>query len=241
MENALKPTSFSMPAFVAARFLVCALLAFSLCSAAIAESQLPQTSSDGLQLVPHSKVYALYVKPGITSLSQYTEVKILDCFVQFEANYQRNYNMNEIGLDGQMTTLEMTNITTKLSAEFTKVFTEEMVKRGHPVVDTTGPNVLLLRPAIINLDVTAPDMMTPGMSATFVASAGQMTLYMELYDSATSTLLARVIDPEAGQEGGIGMMANSVTNTMEADQILRHWADLLISHLGEAQQATPAQ
>jgi len=230
-----------IPARIAARFLAVAMLAFSLCSGVMAENQLPAVSSDGLHLVPHSKVYALYVKPGITSLSEYTEVKILDCFVQFEANYQRNYNMNEMGLEGQMTTLEMDNITKKLSAEFNKVFTEEMVKNGHPVVDTTGPNVLLLRPAIINLDVTAPDMMTAGMEANFVASAGQMTLYLELYDSATSTLLARVIDPEAGQEGGIGMMANSVTNTMEADQILRHWADLLISHLGEAQQATAAQ
>jgi len=237
----LNPFPCRNPAFAAARILAFTLLAFSLCSGAMAENQLPQVSSDGLNLVPHSKVYALYVKPGITSLAQYTEVKILDCFVQFEANYQRNYNMNEIGLDGQMTTMEMDNITKKLSAEFTKVFTEEMVKNGRPVVDTTGPNVLLLRPAIINLDVTAPDMMTPGMEANFVASAGQMTLYMELYDSATSTLLARVIDPEAGQEGGIGMMANSVTNTMEADQILRRWADLLISHLGEAQQASAAQ
>jgi Protein of unknown function (DUF3313) len=217
------------------------LLAFSFCSVAMAENQLPQVSSDGLQLVPQSKVRALYVKPGVTSLAQYTEVKILDCFVQFEANYQRNYNMNEVGLEGRITTLEMDNITKNLSAEFTKVFTEEMVKSGHPVVDTTGPNVLLLRPAIINLDVTAPDLMTPGMSATFVASAGQMTLYMELYDSATSTLLARVIDPEAGQEGGIGMAANRVTNTAEADRILRRWAQLLISHLGEAQQAPPAQ
>ncbi len=237
----MRPTLSRSSAFAAARFLAFAMLAFSLCSAVMAETQLPQVSSDGLQLVPHSKVYALYVKPGITSLSQYTEVKILDCFVQFEANYQRNYNMNEIGLEGQMTTMEMNNITTKLSAEFTRVFTEEMVKNGHPVVDTTGPDVLLLRPAIINLDVTAPDMMTAGMETTFVASAGQMTLYLELYDSATSTLLARVIDPEAGQEGGIGMAANSVTNTMEADQILRRWAELLISHLGEAQQAAPAQ
>jgi hypothetical protein len=231
----------SNSALAATRFLVCALLAFGLCSGVMAKNQLPEVSSDGLHLVPGSKVRALYVKPGVTSLAQYTEVKILDCFVQFKANYQRNYNMNEVGLEGQVTTLEMDNITKNLSAEFTKVFTEEMVKNGHPVVDTTGPNVLLLRPAIINLDVTAPDLMTPGMSETFVASAGQMTLYMELYDSATSTLLARVIDPEAGQEGGISMAANRVTNTAEADQILRQWAQLLISHLGEAQQAPPAQ
>ena len=60
------------------------------------------------------------------------------------------------------------------------------------------------------------------------------------YDSATSTLLARVIDPEAGQEGGIAMSANRVTNTAEADQILTHWAKLLSGHLGDVKQS-PAQ
>jgi hypothetical protein len=104
------------------------------------------------------------------------------------------------------------------------------------VVDNTGPEVLLLRPAIINLDVTSPDTMSAGFSTTVVASAGQMTLYMELYDSASSTLLARVIDPQAGREGGV---ANRVTNTAEADQILRRWADLLSKHLGDLKQNAP--
>jgi hypothetical protein len=108
-----------------------------------------------------------------------------------------------------------------------------LTRAGHEVVDNAGPEVLLLRPAIINLDVTAPDTMRAGFSTTVVASAGQMTLYMELYDSASSTLLARVIDPQAGREGGV---ANRVTNTVEANQILRHWADLLSKHLGDLKQ-----
>ena len=46
-----------------------------------------------------------------------------------------------------------------------------------------------------------------------VASAGQMTLYLELYDSETSTLLARVIDPQAAREGGIAKSAwSSIPN-----------------------------
>ena len=46
--------------------------------------------------------------------------------------------------------------------------------------------------------------MTPDMGNTWVQSAGSMTLYMELYNSATSGLLARVIDPrnDPGMMGG---------------------------------------
>jgi len=198
---------------------------------AFAKEKLPEVSSDGLHLVPHTKLRIVYMKPGV-NLDAYDEVKILDCFVQFRKDYQRDYNLNEIGLQGRVTSKDMEDIKTWLAAEFKKVFTEQLDKKGQEVVDTVGPSVLLLRPAIINLDVTAPDTMQAGMVNNYVASAGEMTLYMELYDSATSELIGRVVDPEAGQEGGLAFNANRVTNTAAADRILRFWADLLSSHLG---------
>ncbi|MGH8034963.1 MAG: DUF3313 family protein [Lysobacterales bacterium] len=191
--------------------------------------------------MPDTKAYAVYAKPG-TSLAQYDKVKLLDCYVQFVDNYQREYNMNEVGLQGRISTQDMENIKQGLAAEFRKVFTEVLQKGGQQIVDDVGPDVLLLRPAIINLDVTAPDTMSAGMSRTYVTSAGQMTLYMEMYDSATSELLVRVIDPQEGDRGGgIGFQANRVTNTMEAKQILAQWATALSKHLSAAQQQAAAQ
>jgi hypothetical protein len=81
--------------------------------------------------------------------------------------------------------------------------------------------------------------MTPDMSATVVSSAGQMTLYLELYDSMTNTLLARVIDPEA-DDNPLAQAANAVTNKMAADQILRRWADILRKHLDAVQTQAPS-
>ena len=204
-----------------------------------AKEKLPEVSKDGLHLLKHTKVRIAYAKPG-ASLDKYTKVKMLDCYVQFKKNWERDYNMNEVGLEGRVTDKDADRIKQTLAAEFNKVFTKVLTKAGHEVVDDVGPDVLLLRPAIINLDVTAPDLMTAGFSQTYTASAGQMTLYMEMYDSKSSTLLARVIDPEAGQGGGIAMSANRVTNTAEADQILTHWAKLLAGHLGDVKQ-NPAQ
>jgi hypothetical protein len=215
-------------------------LACALSAPLAAKTKLPEVSSDGLHLVPDTKVYAVYAKPGLT-LGQYKKIMLLDCFVEFKENYQREYNMDEIGLQGRISTQDMETIKQRLAAEFRKVFTEQLQKAGHEVVDAVGPDVLLLRPAIVNLDVTAPDLMKSGRGNTYVNSAGQMTLFMELYDSASSELLARVIDPEAGQQGGFGFVANRVTNTREADQILRRWADLLGTHLAAAQQLAPVQ
>jgi hypothetical protein len=218
-----------------ARVLAAVFLALAMPSTAWAKDKLPEVSKDGLHLLKHTKVRVAYAKPG-ASLDQYTKVKILDCFVQFKKNYERDYNLNEVGLEGRVTDKDITTIKTRLAAEFKKIFTKVLTKAGHEVVDTTGPEVLLLRPAIINLDVTSPDTMRAGFSTTVVASSGQMTLYMELYDSASSELLARVIDPQAGREGGI---ANRVSNTAEADQILYHWANLLSQHLGDVKQKAP--
>jgi hypothetical protein len=65
-----------------------------------------------------------------------------------------------------------------------------------------------------------------------------MTLYMELYDSVTGDIIARVLDPQAADRGGFTMEASRVTNKAEADRILRKWASLLRSHLGTVQEAT---
>jgi hypothetical protein len=98
------------------------------------------------------------------------------------------------------------------------------------VVDTAAPDVLILRPALINVDPAAPDLMTANMEHTVVRSAGAMTLYLELWDSTTNTILARVMDAEADQEA-FAQPANRVTNTAAADTILKNWADELRAHL----------
>ena len=47
-----------------------------------------------------------------------------------------------------------------LAAEFKKVFTDELQnKGGYQVVTTAAPDVLVLRPALLNVEVNAPDLM----------------------------------------------------------------------------------
>jgi len=100
--------------------------------------------------------------------------------------------------------------------------------------------VLVLRPAIINLDISVPDAMERIDEVTLAASAGQMTLYMELYDSTTNELLARVIDPEESRDFGNFVVRNEVTNLADADRILKKWADTLGDFLVQARSANPA-
>ena len=71
------------------------------------------------------------------------------------------------------------------------------------------------------------------MSQTFVASAGSMTLYLELYDGKTRAIIARIIDPEAADNVGIAQVSNRVTNTADFDPVVRRWAETLNKHLAQ--------
>jgi len=222
------------------KFLRKTSLAFMLCILAlplVAKETLPATTKDGLVLQQHTELGAVYIKPGAT-LTDYSKVKILDCYVAFEQNWQRNYNDEQMGLGGRVSDQDMQKMKTELAAGFQEVFTKELDKAGYTVVDTTGADVLLIRPAIINLTVTSPDVMTAGMSVNVSGSAGSMTLYAELYDSLTSAKIAEVLDSEEAGRNSFPHVANSVTNRMEFDETLQAWAEILVKRLDEAHGKT---
>jgi hypothetical protein len=210
------------------------LLSFCLIAVAtgvLAKDDFPAVSHDGLHLMPDTKLRAVYMKPG-ADLSQYDKVALLDAYVAFTKHWQRDHN-NEEPFDMRVSDKDMKEIRERVAKEFTKVLSTE---GGHQVVKDAAEGVLILRPAIINLDITAPDIMTAGMSETVVASAGSMTLYLELYDGKTQAIIARIIDAEAADNVGIAQVANRVTNTADFDRVLRRWAEILNKHLAEVKK-----
>ena len=106
---------------------------------------------------------------------------------------------------------------------------------GYAVVDEAADDVLLIRPAIINLDVNAPDTPTAGRSTTFASSAGEMTLYIEVYDSVTGDLITKALDRRVDdRNSSFYTWTNSVTNRAAAVRILKGWAGIIVKALDEA-------
>ena len=204
-----------------------------------ADAPLPQTQ-DGLELQPQkSKHRIVYLRPGAT-FTQYKRVAILECLVEFEKDWQKDYNRSRVGVAGKVSDADVERMKTGLAAEFKKIFVDELRnKGGYDVVDVAAPDVLVLRPALLNVEVSAPDLMTPGINATVVRSAGQMTLFLELWDASTNTLLARVMDAAADTDS-FAKQANRVTNVQAADRILRDWAKELHERL-DMVQGKPAK
>ena len=219
---------------------LCAGLAFAYPMEVSAADAPPQVSKDGLQLKTHTKQRVVYVKPGAT-FNQYDRVMILDCYVEMQKDWQRNYNAN-VGaeLNRQVGNDDVQRIKSTLAAEFKKVFTAELQKGGYQVTTSPAPDVLLLRPAIVDVQVTAPDIMSAGMDVNVITSAGSGTFYLEVWDPSTNTILARAMDAEADQQP-FAQQANAVTNRQAADIILRNWADDLVRHLDAVRGKPPSK
>ena len=201
-----------------------AVLVAALCAACATESRVPDVTHDGLERVEGSRVARAWVKPDV-DFSQYTHVGLLDCMVSF----RRNWRMNHSGVR----TRDMERIKSDLANEFRTVFTQELENGGFPVVDAPDDHVLLVRPAIIDLDVAAPDTNSAGRSDSFTTSPGRMTLVIELFDSVSNEILARAVDRRNARNVGNIRWTTRGTNRDAARRILRQWAGMLVAKLDE--------
>ena len=56
-------------------------------------------------------------------------------------------------------------------------------------------------------------------------------MYMESYDSVSSSILGRVVDRKNATDSGMVQIPNRVTNKAEADRMFKKWTALLIAKM----------
>jgi len=200
-----------------------------------AEEEPLGVSFDGLTLIEHAEVDVTYVLPE-ADFSIYNRFMIMEPAVAFRRNWQRDVNRGVRSPAQQVSTRDMERIKSQMSELFLEVFTQELTNGGFTIVEEPDEDVLILRPAIVNLDVTAPNTQTANRTQTFVANAGSASLFIELYDSLTGQILARAVDSRSARPSASFQWASSVTNRAEARNALRIWARTLVDSLNEVRQ-----
>ena len=213
------------------------VLAFALAAPAGALAKKPKKEPvatetiDGLVLVEGAK--SAYVKPG-ADFTPYTKIMLLDCQVAFREDYVRDYNRGRTG-SNRLRSSDIERIKEDVAGLFREVFTEVLSEKdGYEIVDEAGDDVLLIRPAIIELDITAPDTRSTGRTRNFTSSSGSATILIELYDSVSGAILARAAEfKESKYRGGNLSYTNSVTNRSDAKRIFKDWAKRLRARLDE--------
>lgn len=206
---------------------------FLTCTAGLAlakRENLPDITEDGLHLVKDTKLALVYAEPG-ADLSQYKRIYMTDAYVAFKKHWRREQNRQS---HNRVTSDQMESIKASVAELFKEVMTETLEDGGYELVTEAADDVLIIKPAIINLNITAPDVASPGNSRTFSESAGDMTLYLELYDSVTGDLIAKALDQQYDRQTGFIQWQNRVTNIAAAKRIMRKWANIMKDGLDEA-------
>lgn len=216
--------------FLLAATLSCLALTAVPATAASAESK----TWDGLVEVNSPKLDVVFLAPG-ADFRPYTKVKIDQPEVAFQKNWMRN--MNTGSMHRRVTDSDAKEILAAVQSNTSDIFTESFTKAGYAVVTEAGEDVLRVRSGVIDLYVNAPDTMSAGRSRTYTTEAGEATLVLELRDSLTNTLLARVLDRR--ETRGMPGMSNSVTNLAEYRDLARRWAGISVKGLDALKSISP--
>jgi hypothetical protein len=187
-----RATRFAGLAAVAAA--VTLALSFAAAAPALAQEDEEESRFDGLKPIESSGVARAYIDPE-ADFSIFRRVMILEPYVAFRSDWQRDQNRSG---GRSIRSSDMERIKADVASLFKQVFTERLeANDGFEVVDAADYDVLLLRPAIIDLDIAAPDTMSAGRSRTFTASTGAATLYIELFDSVSSAIIGSAAERRA--------------------------------------------
>jgi len=205
------------------------------------ESQIPQTTAEGLVLVPKVEGLAyVWAEPG-ADLSQYERVNLVEPSVAFKSGWRRNYNRNAIDLASKIKTSDIKRIQKGVAELFMDVFTKELEAGGYTLTTEKAEDVLTVKANILDLNINAPDIPSASGMATAVTSAGSMSLIMELFDSETDDLLAKAMDATADRESMVMQWQSGPANKQAARKMMEPWAKALREGLDHARSVTKAE
>jgi hypothetical protein len=190
---------------------------------AVAEDANPQF--ENLVPVGEPTVAVAYIDPN-ADFSVFKRVMLLDTYVSFRSGWERDQRRGTRGT--RISSRDIERIKTRVSELFNTVMIEALeADDGFEVVSEADYDVLLIRAAIIDLDVTAPDTMSAGRSRTYVANSGAATLYIELFDSVSGQIIGRAFDRQGARNTSRMTWTSRTSNTADARRVFRDWSDTL--------------
>jgi hypothetical protein len=196
----------------------------------VAREAAAQWQHDGLVQIDVRGLDLAFARPGAT-LADYERVHLAPIPVEFRRNWERQMRS---GSRQRIRAGDVQRIREQLGALVHEVVREELQRGGYVLADAPGEDVLDVQMAIINLNITAPDVGAPGRSRVYTTSVGEMTLVAELRDSSSGELLARVLDRRVGRESMRPEFTTRADNVSEARRAARAWAQALRTALDNA-------
>ena len=213
------------------------LLGMFNCTPAWSRGNQPPVTVDGLHLVPDTRLGLVYMDPD-ADLSVFSRLLLMDAQVAFKKKWRRDINQDK---PFHVTASDMERIKIDVAALFREIFAGKLKAAGFTLVTEQAEDALIIRPAIVDLNISSPDTPRGGTIRNITESAGDMTLYLELRDSITGDLLAKAMDFQFDRSNITPFMMDRTRNEGAANRILSDWASVLVEGLKETGVKTTSQ
>lgn len=183
---------------------------------------------DGLYVVRNARADQAWARPGI-DLSQYSKIMLESAGIEYRPGGETAANWPARRGGGPFEVSEDQKETLRRIVR--EVFLEELGESDRfDLVDAPGPDVLLIRAALLDVVSNVPPD-SVGRVDVYLSEVGAATLVIELRDGVTEAILARAVDRRAAESVGYVQESNPVTNRAEIRRLARSWARSLREQL----------
>ncbi len=231
----LQPNLRSATVALSACFLIAGCATQGATEATIATDEL--MTHDGLYPVSNSRADAAWARPDM-DISAYSKIMLQGVGVQYRPGGAKRSSR-------ATTRSQYYEVTPDQKKRFEKVlaekFREELAKSTQfTIVSEPGPDVLLIKGGLIDVvSYVPPDQ--PGRHEIFLDKIGEATLVLEISDSVSDAVIARVVDRRAAEEVKDGFQrSNRATNTAEVRRLAGIWGRILREQLDHYAAKSPA-
>lgn len=225
------------------RWLAIAFAALFVAGAAVGEAQVDGSAAAGspvgLVRARSNHFDEVYLRPG-ADFRGYTKVMVVATQVTFAKRWLSNLNEQRIAVLQGTTAAEAGQIAEVMRSGLRDSFANLFESAGYEVVGAPGGHVLGVSLRLADLHINAPSTVTNALpSRVYTPNAGEATLILELRDTATGTLLARIIDRRITATRGTRLRQSvrtagattSATNQFDFESLFGLWAQNCIDDL----------
>lgn len=183
---------------------------------------------DGLYPVKGGTADQAWARPG-ADISQYSKILLQGVGIEYRPGgesgrlYRTSSRVDHFEISEKQKA--------RLKEILREAFLDELGRSEHfTIVDQAGPDVLLIRGALLDVvSYVPPDPI--GRTEIYLSSVGEATLVLEIRDSVSEAIIARAVDRRAAEDSMGLQESNRVHNTAEVRRMAKTWARLLRERL----------
>ncbi len=202
-----------------------------------------EVTVDGLYRVDNSVMQLAYMKPG-WDLRGYTAMVIDPVTVSYQTD-PGNRRTDPGGAGPRnfaLSDAQMANFKSFFQEAVEDALTQD---GGYRIANNPGPDVLRITAELMDLIIAVPTQESGSSTNRVARSPGAVTLVMEIRDSQSGEIIARVADRQDPSASGSGNMVRVSPQAVRADmrRLFGRWATLLRERLDDLRtvEIDPAQ